>query len=301
METIKQIVLQEMNEEKYNRKHIDAKIKAAIEQHPEMLAKLKQGVELVEKYKAGQYYESKMRRIAQLNNLDTAALVLDIFVGIAYSQRPELFTAVSAQIASRLKFSDKTEAITTVAELLAVLCLTDAFDITKADRSASLMLESRIPLPEKVLGFIENSQYLPPMVCEPLELTHNYSSGYLTHNDSLILGTGNHHDGDICLDVLNIMNKVALKLDTDFLSTVEEEPTFELDNQDKTDQWYAFKRQSYEFYSLMVQQGNSFYLTHKVDKRGRIYAMGYHITTQGTAFKKAMLELANEELVTGVL
>jgi hypothetical protein len=231
--------------------------------------------------------------------MDIKTMVLDMFVGIAYSQKPELFTSVSAQVASRLKFSDRTEAITTVAELLAVLCLTDAFDITKADKSASLMLVSRIPLPYGVVEFIRNSEYLPPMVCEPLELTHNYSSGYLTHNDSLILGTGNHHDGDICLDVLNTMNKVALKLDTHFLSTVEEEPTFELDNQDKTEQWHAFKQKSYEFYSLMVQQGNQFYLTHKVDKRGRIYAMGYHITTQGTAFKKAQLELVNEEIVTG--
>jgi hypothetical protein len=206
---------------------------------------------------------------------------------------------VSAQIACRLKFSDRTEAITTVAELLGVLCRTDAFDIDKPDRMASLTLVSRMNLPVNLVDFIENSQYLPPMVCEPLELTHNFSSGYLTHNDSLILGTGNHHDGDICLDVLNLMNRVALRLDTDFLSTVEEEPTFGLDTQDKEELWADFKRQSYKFYNLMVQCGNKFYLTHKVDKRGRIYAGGYHINTQGTAFKKASIELAHEEIVTG--
>jgi hypothetical protein len=300
METMRQVVLQEINEHRFNRKHIDAKIRTSIDGNAEMQAKLKQGVELVQKYMAGQYYDSKMKRIAQLKNLDLEAMVMDIFVGISYSQKSELFTSVSAQIAARLQFSDRTEAITTVAELLAVLCVTDAFDIIKEDRMSSLMVQSRIPLPYGVLNFILNSQYLPPMVCSPLELTHNYSSGYLTHNDSLILGTGNHHDGDICLDVLNLMNNVALKLDTDFLSTVEEEPTFELKDQAQTDLWHAFKQRSYEFYNLMVQQGNHFYLTHKVDKRGRIYAMGYHITTQGTAFKKAQLELVNEELVTGV-
>lgn len=299
METIKQIVLQEMNEERFNRKHIDTKIRAAIQASTIMQDKLTQGEQLVQKYLAGTYYASKMKRIAQLANLDVQALVMDIFVGIAYSLKPELFTSVSAQLAARLKFSDRTEAITTVAELMAVLCATDAFDIEKADRGASLMVVSSIPLPEQVVHFIENSQYLPPMVCEPLPVTHNYSSGYLTHNDSLILGTGNHHDGDLCLDVLNTMNKVALQLDVDFLSTVEEEPTFVLDNQDKEDLWNQFKRQSYMFYSLLVSQGNRLYLTHKVDKRGRIYAMGYHITTMGAPFKKAMLELANEEIVTG--
>lgn len=299
MESIKQIVLQEMIEQRYNRKHIDAKIKKAIEADVTLAFKVDYGVTLVNKYMAGEYYESKMKRIAQLATLDIKALVTDIFIGVAYYRKPELFTSASAQIASRLKFSDKVEAITTVAELLAVLCQTDAFDIDKPDKLASLMIMSRMELPEKVVEFIDNSQYLPPMVCSPLPLTHNYSSGYLTHNDSLILGTGNHHDGDICLDVLNTMNNVALRLDTEFLSKVEEEPTFELDDQDKEELWAEFKKQSYQFYKLMVQCGNKFYLTHKVDKRGRIYASGYHITTQGTAFKKASIELAREEIVTG--
>ena len=299
-ETMRDIILQEMNELRYNRKHVDVKIRTEIEASSVMVAKLEQGVELVETYIKGKYYDSKMQRVAQLNGMDIPALVMDLFVGIAYSLKPDLFTSVSAQMASRLKFSEQTAAITTVAELMAVLCQTDAFDISKESKMASLMVVSRIPLSDTLTKFIENSQYLPPMVCEPLELTHNYSSGYLTHNDSLILGSGNHHDGDICLDTLNTMNRVALKLDTDFLCKVEEEPTFELDSQDKVDQWKRFKRQSTEFYVLMAEQGNQFYLNHKVDKRGRAYCHGYHISTQGAAFKKACLEFAQEELVEGV-
>lgn len=300
METNQDIVVQEWIEEHYNRKHIDTKIREAIQAHPDMQAKLKQGAKMVQAYLEGNYYASKMARICQLNGMNVPALVLDMFVGVAYCLRPELFTSVTAQMAARLNFSDRTEAITTVAELLAVLCQTDAFDITKANKQASLMLVSCIPLPKSLIEFIENSQYLPPMVCEPLPLSHNHSSGYLTHNDSLILGSGNHHDGDICLDVLNTMNRVAFKLDLDFLSTVEEEPTFELDTQDKADQWRRFKTQSYHFYELMAKNGNRFYFTHKVDKRGRIYSCGYHLNPQGASFKKAMLELAKEELVEGV-
>ena len=236
METMRHIVLQEMNEEHYNRKHIDTKIRAAIEADVGMQEKMQQGVTLIQAYMKKDYtyttktgetkvFASKMKRIAQLNQMDVPTLVMECFVGVAYSQRPELFTSVSAQMAARLNFSDRVEAITTVAELLAVLCQTDAFDITKADKGASLMLVSRIPLPSTLLHFIENSQFLPPMVCEPLPLTHNHSSGYLTHNDSLILGSGNHHDGDICLDVLNTINKVVFKLNLDFLCKVEEEPS----------------------------------------------------------------------------
>lgn len=295
------ILIQEMNEERFSRKHIDAKIRKAIEENSFMVAKVEQGVQLVQQYMDTKYsYASKNVRITQLKDFDIQELVMDIFVGVAYYQVPELFTSVTAQMASRLKLSDKTEAITTVAEILAVLCETDAFDIIKEKKMSSLKVKARIPLGDQLLEFIENSSFLPPMVCEPLPLSHNYSSGYLTHNDSLILGSGNHHGGDLCLDVLNIMNKVALKLDTKFLSTVEEEPTFELDTQEKVEHWQRFKRQSYYFYSLMVQQGNRLFLNHKVDKRGRIYASGYHINTQGASFKKAMLEFADTETVEGV-
>lgn len=300
MDTIKQVILQEENEKRYNRKHIDGYIREAIADSKDMQAKILQGVALLIGFINAKYYASKMLRLNPLKDMDLTELITDIFVGIAYYQREELFTSVSASMASRLKFSDKPEAIKTMAEILAVLCGTDAFDINKANKMASLVLVSRIPLSDQLIQFINDSAYLPPMVCEPLELVNNYSSGYLSHKDSLILGNGNHHDGDICIDVLNTINKVALKLDTQFLSKVEEEPTFELDTPEKILQWGNFKRQSYSFYKLMVDQGNEFYLTNRVDKRGRIYCSGYHISTQSTAFKKASIELSKEELIEGM-
>ena len=146
---------QECIERQYNRKHIDGYIRVSIENNPVMVQKLEQGVALVADYMGKTYYASKNARIAQLKNLHLPTLVMSIFIGVAYCVREQLFTSVSAQLAGRLKFSDKTEAITTVAELLAVLCMTDAFDITKAERTASLMVISRIPLEDEILKFIE--------------------------------------------------------------------------------------------------------------------------------------------------
>lgn len=288
------------NERRFNRKHIDKYIRMTLLEHPGTVSQILDGVQRVTAWMAEPYYASKQARVDQLKGLDIEALVMDLLVGVAYCQREELFTSVSAQLAGRLGFSDKAESIQTVAELLAVLCYTDAFDIRKASRSASLVIINRMPLSDRLKGFIADSQYLPPMVCEPEPLVNNHSSGYLTHNDSLILGKGNHHDGDLCLDVLNTQNRVALKLSVEFLCNVEEEPTFELDSAEKVDQWGEYKRQSYQLYHLLVTQGNKFWLTHKPDKRGRIYAQGYHISTQGSSFKKASIELAHEEVVSGV-
>lgn len=291
---------QEMIESQYNRKHIDARIKDEIEASEEIRAARARGVQMLQEWMQNTYYDSKNKRLAQLQGIELEELVTEIFVGVAYCQRPVLFTSVTAQLAGRLRFSDKPDAIRTIAEIVAVLCLTDAYDIMKENKMASLMIVSRIQLSNTLVDFITNSEYLPPMVCEPMPLTSNYSSGYLTHIDSLILGKGNHHDGDICRDVLEIVNKVPLKLDKEFLSTVEETPTFDIISQEQQELWDDFKKQSYRFYALMFEHGNRIHLTHKVDKRGRIYAQGYHITTQGTSFKKAMIELANEELVEGV-
>jgi hypothetical protein len=131
----------------------------------------------------------------------------------------------------------------------------------------------------------------------------------------VILKGYNHHEEDICLDATNIQNSVPLSLDEEFIRTFEEpEPKSlnEVENahlktkmqiaqeiEQKKAAWDAFKRQSLRIYALMIGQGNRFWLTHRVDKRGRIYAQGYHINTQGTKFKKACIELADKERVTG--
>lgn len=300
MDEITRIEIQEGIERAYNRKHIDGYIKEEILANPAMVKKLNHGVKLLADWLEGDYYAQKNKRLEQVKQLDLEKVVMDVFIGVAYCQTEELFTSVTAKMAGRMKFDDKRDAIFTVAEIVSVLCLTDAFDIVKADRSASLMVVSNIPLSKQLVEFIKNSQYLPPMVCQPKELHSNYDSGYLTHKDSLVLGRGNHHDGELCLDVLNLLNKVELKLATDFISAYEEHPTFELDTQDKLDQWNAFKLQSMKFYKLLARCDNRFYLTHRVDKRGRIYSCGYHISTQGTAYKKAAIEFAKEEIVEGV-
>lgn len=326
MDTHAQIMVQEAIERKYSRKHIDGYIRKAISENPVNQSKVDKGVALIKDWMEGQYRPEKEARIKQLKAYatDLPQLVTDLFVGIAYMQKPQLMASVNVQLSGRLGFDDRSDAIQTVAEMLSVLCLTDAFDITKESRMASLMVVSRIELPDRLLRFIEHSDYLPPMVCGPLYLENNYDSGYLTHKDSLILGKGNHHDGNICLDVLNIANSVKLKLDVDFLLALEEDKSFELKSEEDFDEWVAIKKKhkqfpsyahyvayvegmwetfkgtSAEMYMEMINAGNKFHLTHKVDKRGRIYSQGYHINTQGNPYKKAMIDLANEEIVEGV-
>lgn len=299
METMQDIVSQEWNEQLYAKKHIDSNIRKYITTDSKCMAFINSGVRQVQTLIAGDYYTSKNVRLAQLKDMDLEKIVIDTYVTIAQCQTHTLFSTVTAMIAFRLNFSDHSDSIKTIAEIVAVLCNTDAFDIEKTDKYASLTIISRLPLTTEILLSIERSKYLPPMVCKPLTITSNYTSGHLTYNDSVILGSGNHHDDSICLDVINIINSVAMTINTNFVSTVEEQPSKQLINPDQVDQWNNFKKDSYSMYIKMIEQGNNFFFTHKVDKRGRLYAQGYHISTQGAPFKKAMLELANKEIVQG--
>lgn len=291
--------MQQANEYSFSRKHIDGYILRAL-QADEVQKAIQHGVNLLEEWRAGEYYTSKRARLDQIMELDLYEITMKIMQGIAYVQKPELFTSVSAQLAGRLQLSDKPEAIATMAEMLAVLCETDLFDIIKESRQASLMLVSCIPLDQKLLEFIDNAQFALPMVCEPEFVDNNRKCGYLTYGESLVLGSGNHHEGDLCLDVINIQNQIPLKLNMEFLTSQEMLPNFEIVTPEQREQWEAFKKASHRIWLLMYQQGNRFHLTHRVDKRGRLYSHGYHINTQGNQFQKAMVELADEEIVEGI-
>jgi hypothetical protein len=293
--------MQRANEYRFARHHIDKYMRDYVLSDEDVIPLLDKGVELLTEWVAQTFsYESKNIRISGLRGMDLRELVIDIVVASAYCQHEELFTSFTARMAGTLGWDDKKSSITTIAEITAVLCDTDLFDLTQANRFGSWNIISNITLSLQLSEYIANCAYLPPLVHKPKKLRHNRDTPYLTiGQDSVILNKG-HHGDDVCLDVLDSKNSVALSLDLEFLSKIEEMPNSELDTPEKQTMWLNQKRQSHEFYLLMAGQGNKFYLHHKYDKRGRIYANGYHISTQGAPYKKAMLEFAHKQVVTDI-
>jgi len=305
--------LQMENELLYAEKHISNHILEEILENAEIIRRRDLGIELLKTWIAKwtgeykdqcstpKYFESKKERVTQLAKLNLEELVTDIFVNTTLlAPQPELFVSITAQLAHKLGFSEKREAIQTVAEMVSVLAETDLYDLTKASDRSSVRLQSKIVVSLELQDAIARAQYMPPMVCVPPEIADNYKSPYLSFNECQILGKQNAHGEDICLDVINLQNKVPLQLNQAFLAAVDETPSKPFSSMEQKKAWDVFVRQSEAVYELMLNQGNRFYLPTRPDKRGRLYASGYHITTQGTAYKKAMLEFANEEIVKGV-
>lgn len=152
-------------------------------------------------------------------------------------------------------------------------------------------------------------QYPLPMVIQPLQVTrNNMGSGYLDKKGSIVLnGSEVFKDMDLCLDHINRANSVPLELNMEVIGSAEgnmivpkrkDGEGFE-DYQKRKKQAEVFYTHSTEVMSGLLALGNTFWLTHKYDRRGRSYCMGYHVNSQGTDYNKAVLELAEKEIVTG--
>jgi hypothetical protein len=160
------------------------------------------------------------------------------------------------------------------------------------------MIRSRWSLDLDTEQYIADTMYLPPMLCEPNEVTSNTTSGYLNPvAESVVLKAHNHHDEPLALDAINIANSVAFELDEFILSTFEESPTKELDTIEKARNFQLLKNSSKKVYDMLQDQGNLFWFSWRFDKRGRMYSQGYHVNIQSTEYKKALVTLARKKHV----
>lgn len=247
------------------------------------------------------HYHSKNVRLSQLEDRDMKQIVIDILCETSVLTDSVEFTSIVGQCAGVLKMSDKYEGIVTTAEILSIIAQDDYFDIEKLDTDVGsvLYLTNNVELSEQTHKHIYATKYLPPMVVEPNIVTRNYDSDLLTEASSMILGKGTHHEEDICLDSINTFNQIPLCLNERILTQLSEVPKNENMDVDVKRQWLTFVSESYRTYRDLIQTGNKFYERHKVDKRGRTYAQGYHVSTQGNQFRKAIVEFADKEVITG--
>ena len=78
----------------------------------------------------------------------------------------------------------------------------------------------------------------------------------------------------------------------------EETNKLTVEYKQKLQSFEEFEKYSIKFMAMLMNQDNKFWFTHKYDKRGRIYPMGYWVTYMGNSYQKACIEFANKELAT---
>lgn len=152
---------------------------------------------------------------------------------------------------------------------------------------------------------LDRYQFPLPMITTPRKLTSNRDTPYVVVKDGSVILRHNHHDDDVCLDHLNKVNNIKFSLNNDVAQMVRNKwRNLDKCKPGETKEDFEKRKRAFDKYdrtarAVMAQVtslGNEFYLTHKYDKRGRVYCQGYHINYQGAPWNKAVIELAQKEI-----
>lgn len=300
------------------RAHVERDIMGSME--TDLAVAFDRATQLVHNYVNGRvttdYWASKLERVVHLrhlleNKLTINDLVLEILIIVMPMEGPQPIQGPCGRLGALLGYDNVFDGIKTAAELFAVVCFSDLYDIIPARdaETGSLMISPNYSLENETAQFIADTKYLPPMIVPPIKIERNFQSGYLTKEDSIILKSVNHHDEYQSLDVINISNAIALSLDTRILRMKEKPKPFDSLNDDgsePTAKQMLDRERNYNqllaaskiVYKELIDHGNVFYNCHKFDSRGRKYSQGYHVHIQGSEYKKAIICFAKEEVIT---
>ena len=157
----------------------------------------------------------------------------------------------------------------------------------------------------EVQAEIDRFQFPLPMVVKPRHIRNNRTSGYLLNQASVLL-RDNHHENDVCLDHLNRVNGVKLTINDRVVKMVKNSwRNLDKPKEGETREKFLDRKRAFEKYdttakdvmNVLMAHSNEFYLTHRYDKRGRVYCMGFHVNYQGNSWNKSCIELADKECI----
>lgn len=278
--------LQLMLEKEYSRKYIRQLIKEDLKES--LLDPVQECITNIKAWIQKPHYQSKKESLQKLDaEVDWEELLIDILAVVIPTSKTTM-TAIVGQLAHLLPLPYEM-AVKRMAEVIYQMAVAELLSITPAHRNDEgvILVENIYCLSDELLHHLSKVRFMPPMVCEPRPIRHNQDSGYLTFRSPIMAKSYNQHDGDLCLDVVNLSNKIAFSLDIDFLKvakdTLEDEQLNQFTN---------------EISVNLINWGNTCYFNHFYDARGRMYCRGYHLSYQSNSYRKAMLNLVKTEVIT---
>lgn len=224
---------------------------------------------------------------------------IDLLVQMALHKRAKLPVLVGIL---KKHFEPATNACQLAADMLVKCAMADLVDWNSALETFIV----KFPITAEVQKELDMYQFPLPMVVEPKELKDNRSTPYMSLKDGSVILRKNHHEDDVVLDHLNRVNRYRFAINNQVAAMVrnswrnldkpkEGETKFDFERRKRA--FDKYNRTAKEVMAKITELGNCFYLTHKVDKRGRIYSQGYHVNYQGSPWNKAVVELFDKEII----
>jgi len=259
-----------------------------LDNHP-MLDEMKEACHLAFKWAHTTYsYDSKNKRIQEwrshMKPCDTPfyEVMCHIFIGTLLHPNGMTYQAMIGYISGNVQCESPLDRAKCAAEMIALAYQADLITVTRVS-DKTLLVSTEFVLPVEIPAFGKHlPQFKRPA---PVDFIPILGCRFKQHNE------------DICIEHIDRMNAIPLRLETRVIDAMEEYQKAVPETQEQEENWETFKASSAEAYQLVRDKGNRFFLHHNYDTRGRCYCSGYYINYQGSQFKKAIVQLADKEIV----
>lgn len=253
----------------------------------------------------GTYYESKNKRLQELSadihkkGLDS--LVVAIAAAVVHTHNVQTIQQCVGYLQAFLPHEDPFDRAKTAAELLAICSQERGFyEIARHGQGVPATIKvNHWPFIDKKLissfDWINNTCFNLPLLEPPLPVISNYSCGYHTLNEPLLLGKHTFHLEKQDYETVNILNSIQWVLDKQVIAEPET-PSKPLTTTQSHINFLEMARDSRFVYKLLINK--VFWLCWQYDSRGRIYSHGYHVNLQAAEYKKACLSFNKYEVLT---
>lgn len=150
-------------------------------------------------------------------------------------------------------------------------------------------------LNEETNNKLTKMMYPLPMLIKPEKVLRNCDTGYKYLPKASIILRNNYTKDDVNLDHINRVNSIKFQINEDVLQTCS--------NKNKSTSLSYQERKNWNIFTTSQQsianayKGKVFYLTHKYDKRGRVYCVGYWLSYQSNDYGKALIQFSAGEKV----
>jgi hypothetical protein len=233
-------------------------------------------------------YDSKNARIKEwvlaekCNGLPFYEIVCQIFINTLMHPEGLTYQAMIGSIAGQVKCADPLDRAKCAAEVIAICYLWELIEITKVSDKV-MLITTEFDLGVDIPQFDKHL----PVFAKPEPVAYNPILGNVFKQ----------HENDVCRDHIDLMNSIPLALEYRVITDRAEEPNKSPQTEEQWADWFKFVDESLAAYSKVAQKNRPFYLEHSVDTRGRTYCSGFYINYQGASFKKAIVKLADKEVV----
>lgn len=142
---------------------------------------------------------------------------------------------------------------------------------------------TKITVSQEAQNRIDRYGFPLPLIIKPKQLTCNTDTGYYSDKPGTVLQKRATTEYDVNLDFLNQVNSIPLEFNDDLLAKIP------LAKPKEVKQYASHTKFIEHLAHSRALLTKTIYLTHGYDRRGRVYARGFHYNYMGCDWNKATL------------